>query len=297
MPNYSKALSLELNQLFEKVENQADEYIKAFSALNARIEEFDTKSKELDNYREFFTNNFTNLAAETKISVTNIIEELQEKLDKVIELHKEYDQIVSFKETLILLHNQMRMLITQNDIKQNEFRNKSEYELNNLIINSKNRLDREVKNVYAVTESKIDAKIKFLETQLLKSEQQILLYDDTTKKEISLLKSDINIIRNLFSSPDNKSNIYKNDVIKEMQDKIEKINLKNEQLFLDLTDARSLSLMVENINDDLKKNFQITQSNQSKINRLEQNSNSSSNTLNIISLVVAIIALILAIVL
>lgn len=295
MPNYSKALSLELNQLFEKVEKQADEYIKAFSSLKNRIEDFDKKAKELDHYKEYFTNNFTNLAAETRINVTESIETLKDKLDLVIELYNEYDQIVAFKETLILLHNQMRMLIAQNEIKQEEFRNKSEYEINNLIINSKNKLEKEVKNVYSIIETKFDGKIKFLETQIIKLDQKLLLIEENLKKEVLANKSDINRIENLSNAGAYSTPKIVNNKISELEQQFENIKLKNEQLFVDLVDARSSTDKIEGIIDDLNKTSKLSKINQSKISTIMQN-NSSSKTLSVVSLILAIIALLLAIV-
>ncbi len=290
MPTYSKAISKELNALFDTVEKQTLEYAQAFSFLKNRIEEFDRKTNELDNYRDFFSNNFTNLAAETKLNVNTLITELQENLDKVLELHKEYQQIVEYKDSLILMHNQMRMVISQNDLNQREFKRKSDNEVMNFISNAKTKLDREINTAYTNADNKIDAKFKVFETQLLRLEQKSNAEDNNIRKELDSLKAELTNHKSQYKSV--KSN---NEALFAPDGKLEEISSQIAELS---DEMRAIDNDIEQI-DALKKEVSNLKTNFTKnINALKEIGQSGDNSkiLNIIALIISIIAIVIAII-
>lgn len=292
MPAYSKALSEELNKLFDTVEKQTLDYAQVFSYLSGRIEEFDNKIKELDNYREYFSNNFTNLAAETKVNINNTVEDLREKLDKVLQLHEQYSQIADYKDSLIIMHNQLKMIMEQNVINYKEFMNKCDYEFRNLMHNSRNKLDKELELVYFKSEKKLDTKLKFLEAQLIKLENKLLAHDERTNREINYTKSDINSLRNLINTVKNVSSGTLSDS--------EVINLKFEEVDKKLEEMQEEAIALKDKTNSIEKSKDEITTLRNKVNNIIKNQeetrkkSNAGSVISITAIILAIAAIVLA---
>ena len=223
-----KAISPELNNLFNSIESQADEYAKAFELLAHKIHEFDLNLKTIEQFKNYFSHEFTELAAETKLNITTSLAELDQTLSKVMSLHSQFEQIVSFKESLILLHNQLRGIINSADAIINDFKSKSNLELSSTLNAMKYRVEKEIENLSQKFESKIDFKLKRLETQLLNYDQKIAGVIDYQNKEFRDVKNDLDSLRskvhNLFKDKEPDSQAKKNKTnsqISQLQDLFE----------------------------------------------------------------------------
>lgn len=223
-----KAISPELNNLFNTIESQAEEYANAFDMLSQKSHEFDHNLQTLEQFKKYFSTEFTELAADTKLSINTSLSELDHKLSKVITLHTQFEQIVSFKDSLILLHNQLRSLINSADNSINEFKGKSNLELGSTLNAMKYRIEKEIESLSQKFETKIDFKLKRLETQLINYDQKIASVIDYQNKEFRDIKNDLDSIRgkvhNLFKDKapelDTKRN-KSNSQITQLQDLFE----------------------------------------------------------------------------
>lgn len=233
-----KAISPELNNLFNTIESQAEEYANAFDMLSQKFHEFDHNLQTLEQFKKYFSTEFTELAADTKLSINTSLSELDHKLSKVITLHTQFEQIVSFKDSLILLHNQLRSLINTADNSINEFKGKSNLELGSTLNAMKYRVEKEIESLSQKFETKIDFKLKRLETQLINYDQKIANVIDYQNKEFRDIKNDLDSIRgkvhNLFKdkAPELDTKRHKsNSQITQLQDLFEeKIDAIRKQL-------------------------------------------------------------------
>lgn len=236
-----KAISPELNNLFNAIETQADEYAQAFDVLSQKLHEFDHNMRALEQFKKYFSTEFTELAADTKLSINTSLSELDHTLSKVITLHAQFEQIVSFKDSLILLHNQLRSLINTADNSINEFKGKSNLELGSTLNAMKYRVEKEIESLSQKFETKIDFKLKRLETQLINYDQKIANVIDYQNKEFRDIKNDLDSIRgkvhNLFKdkAPEldtkrNKSNSQISQLQELFEEKLETIRKQLKQI-------------------------------------------------------------------
>ncbi len=192
---YSNAISPELDDLFSTIERQTEQYANAFEKLDSEINKFENNIQTLEQFKAFFSNEFTSLAAETKVNIHTSLSELDEKLHKVLNLHSQFEQIVSFRESLILLHNQLRTLINATSTNLTEFKTRSDFELTSTLNSIRFRINKEIEALSTKYESKIDFKLKRLETQLLTYDQKIANVIDYQNRELKEVRDDLDSMR------------------------------------------------------------------------------------------------------
>lgn len=303
--SYSNALSPEINELFTTIEHQTVQYANAFEQLNSKINEFENNIKTLEQYKAFFSKEFTNLAAETKVNVNTSLSELDEKLHKVLNLHSQFEQIVSFRESLVLLHNQLRTIINSTSTNLTEFKTKSDFELTSTLNSMRFRINKEIEALSLKYESKIDFKLKRLETQLLTYDQKIANVIDYQNTELKNVRDDLDSMRskvhNLFKDkePDeqNRKNKANSQIamLQEMFD--EKFDILKKQLkqVNDIAnDDTEHQKAIDKLNSDISvimKTISESKSNETKLTQKQK----SSQVLTIFAFIIALIALILAI--
>ena len=300
-----KSISPELNNLFNTIEAQADEYARAFDVLTHKLHEFDNNLHTLERFKSFFSNEFTELAADTKLSINNSLSELDHTLSKVITLHTQFEQIAAFKDSLVLLHNQLRNLISTADVSINEFKSKSNLELGSTLNAMKYRIEKEIESLSQKFETKIDFKLKRLETQLLNYDQKIASVIDYQNKEFRDIKNDLDSIRgkvhSLFKDKDpdiasrkNKTNSQITQLQELMEEKLDTIRKQLKQVNDVANDDSKIENSFYAVNDKINSLLeQIAESKQALAN--SERKIGSLQVITAISTVIALIAVIAAV--
>lgn len=191
----SKAISIEVKELFNVIKTQADEYADAFELLHAKTAEFNHTIESLNRYKDFFKNEFTQLSSETKTSVNSFIKELEDKLNKVEKIYDNLDAINSLKDALYSLQEKLKKQYNQADNIIEGFKSKADLELESTLMSLKFRMEKEIDNMSNKYDAKIDFKLKRLESQLLNYDQKIVSIVDYQNKEFKSIKDDVDSLR------------------------------------------------------------------------------------------------------
>ncbi len=230
----TKALSPEVKELFQLITSQADDYSKAFENLNQKISEFNNTIESLNNYKDYFTKEFTQLSKDTKLDVNAILKELEYKLDRVTLIHDNLENIYAFKYSLFQLSEKLKKQYNSADTIIEAFKSKSEADLESTLTYLKFKLEKEIEYVSHRYEARIDLKVKRLESQLLNYDQKFISIVDYQNKEFKSIKDDVDSLRykvnKLFHSEDAKEtkhelkNIQFLQLQEQFDEKIENLN-------------------------------------------------------------------------
>lgn len=187
----SKAISDELNELFETIENQAQEYAEAFSDFRKKRAEFDVLSAEVRKFSEYFNNEMREFADSTKSEISQKLAALKDQLGEVGELRAQYETVLAHKEEIEKNHELYKKTLADAEKAISEMKAKANEDLMSGLNAMRLRMNNEIANVNSKVFATANAGVKRCETQIIECDKKLESLIDYDKRAFKDIRADI----------------------------------------------------------------------------------------------------------
>jgi DNA repair exonuclease SbcCD ATPase subunit len=198
----SKAISSEIQELFQKISEQAEQYSSAYVAIDKKINQLDELALSLEKFRVNKTSELEDLANSTKWEINKSLEALKSKLDKAEEIYEKLNDILELKRNIHELSENLKNEHNSAAEAIRAFKTISANELDSTLNGVRFKVEKEIEGLAQKFEMKIDFKLKRLESQLFNYDQKIAGIIEFENGEFKKIRDDLDSVRgkvhNLF---------------------------------------------------------------------------------------------------
>lgn len=196
----SKAISDELNELFETIENQAKEYAEAFSDFRKKRAEFDVLSAEVKKFSGYFNTEMREFADSTKSEINQKLSALKDQLGEVGELRTQYETVLVHKEEIEKNHELYKKTLADAEKAVVEMKAKANEDLMSGLNAMRLRMNNEIANVNSKVFATANAGVKRCETEIIECNKKIDSLIDYDKRAFKDIRADIDSQRGKIST-------------------------------------------------------------------------------------------------
>ncbi|HPI20502.1 MAG TPA: hypothetical protein PKY56_09030 [Candidatus Kapabacteria bacterium] len=221
----SKALSPEVKGLFDTIKHQAKEYTKAFDYLETQISELSHLKTYLEKFAEQIRNDFNTTTVDLNKSIAEFVNEVELKSEKIQKVYDNLDSIKELRDELYEANNRIKRQITETSTSLQNFKEKSELEINSALSNISNTIEKEIESNIQRLELNISLKLRQFQSKLLNYDQKIWALSDAQSRDYK------NFVNEIFNTNNKIINIIKDygDLKKSFGDRFNNIenDIKN----------------------------------------------------------------------
>jgi hypothetical protein len=196
----SKAISPEVKGLFETIRSQAKEYAIAFQTLDNSVKEFYSIKESLSKLSEQLKIQVDNSIIDLNKHVTDTLSYIETKTDKTIKIYDDLQSIRDFKDLLSEFYESIKKKSVEYDSTLQSIRAKADVEMELIISNIKNRIEKEVENETQKSEMRIVLKLRQMESKLLAYDQKLWSLNENQSREFKNILDEIDLLRNYVQS-------------------------------------------------------------------------------------------------
>lgn len=301
----TKALSPEIIGLFERVQNQSQQYADAFDMLEKSRKEFDAAQNRLNELEDNVRKDSELAISKINTSILESLILLKKKAEETATLNLELSSIKEFKQSLIILQDDLSLLHAKMKVQTDEvdstlryFKKKSEMELESTLNGLRAKLDKEIAGEGQKIEFRINLKLRQIENILISLEDKNRIFEDNLSNIFKKLSLEIDLLKNGFSLDSGEITHYSDShefqslsnrlgiiemMFNTIKDQIDRLDTKAPLEVKHLTDKHleeidsKISNLKSSIND--------------LSNRMNDQKNSATTVLAIVAIVMSLIAI------
>jgi hypothetical protein len=198
----SKALSPDIKELFITIRSQAEEFTGALEFFRIHHKDSEKLNLELTALAEDIRNRSNDILTNSNQSISDAIAKLELKNEKILEIYKEIESIISLKKSLTSLFESVRKQSAEIQSGITDFKQKTDKDVESIINNISSRFEKDLEIRFRRIETRYSLRLKNIETILEMIEQKIYKQNEALElqnkkllKENSSLVTQINNIK------------------------------------------------------------------------------------------------------
>ncbi len=241
----TKAISPEVRGLFDTIRSQAKEYEKAFKYIEIERIKLEQQRSAVEHMMDEIRNevNYTTLKLNQKVQES--LKFIESRTEKTIKIYDNLENIVDLRDSLTQLHTLVKKQVSEVenflkleipktikefDILLKSVKSKSELELDNILNNFRQKMEKYLEAETMKLDQKNAMKFKQIESRVAAFELKVNNVSDAYNNDFKELMDEFAGIRNKVTSVTYRGDEIYNDIRNRIGSQMEGMNQKREQL-------------------------------------------------------------------